>query len=1106
MSKTVSKQNSERSGKKKLEMPLDFNDGVTYDTPIEPCEEEYTNMTPEECLMSFINKYKVGKDDEYSHVLLDNPYTSFRVPDTEYATFYELLRNVEGIQSIAEVYPKNSPLIVDIEFVKKTVEKKRLYEISHVENTVKLLIKILKKYIVVKNENLSTFILEKNNVIVSKGNVIDSFRIQFQDICLSQELRYIIRGDFISSLIRKNIYKTIPHDNDLNTIWNSDNIEKSPIIMYGCSQPNSLPFKVTNVFDFDCKKIPLKLFSAKHIVKTLSARKYKNDVHDELLNKIKLSVDLAELEEKYKKQTVQQPVKKIGGTFIKKALTKEDYDSAVILSEMLSSKRANDPILCMQVGWALHNIDYNLLSSWIKFVKLGDKPKSEQECTNDWARFKERNYYLASLNYWALLDNKEKYEKYKTDKIGLLVKNSIAGKGTPYRIALVLLEMYKYKFVCTSLKHKEWFEYRNHKWEIVEEGYTLSRSISTDLVTEFGKLNSVYLSIAGSHNITPDEKESALKKFKQIGDIIMKLETTAFKNNIMAEARELFYDNKFLEKIDENRHLLGCKNGVYDLENHCFRAGCPDDYIRLSTKIDYYEYDEEDENIKNVANFMKQLQTGKIMRRYLWLLMASYIQGNIPDERFHIWTGSGCHGIGEKIMMHNNSIKVVEDIVVGDVLMGDDNCERNVKQLFRGRDKMYRVKQGKGSYVVNQHHILSLMAINVVGIQTDTSGVRVFWKEREGRTIVGKNILCMTEKIAEKLIDSFEENPKIIKPGEIIDIELKEWLSIKDNMQESSFCGYKATGEKYKLKFEYLGIDDYYGFELDGNGRYLMHDYTVTHNSNGKSKLILLMQYALGEYAGTFSVALLTKKRGASSGPTPDLADKKGIRFGAFQEPEEDDKINVGLMKELTGGDRILSRALFKDPLYFYPQFKLLLACNKVPSVTATDGGTMRRLRVIPFSSKFVDVPKNKNEFKMDIHLTEKLIEWKEAFLATLIHYYKEYKNNGIIEPEEVLKYTKDYQKKCDIYSEFLTENVYKTEDESNVISFNSLYSIFRVWYKDSISEKSIPTKKDLKEYINSKTELEGLLIGNNFIKHKLLSSKDDEEESNNAIKSINKI
>lgn len=68
-----------------------------------------------------------------------------------------------------------------------------------------------------------------------------------------------------------------------------------------------------------------------------------------------------------------------------------------------------------------------------------------------------------------------------------------------------------------------------------------------------------------------------------------------------------------------------------------------------------------------------------------------------------------CLGKGTKVLMYDLSTKNVEDIVVGDKLMGPDGTPRNVLTISRGREQMYWIRQKKGmDYRVNESHILSL--------------------------------------------------------------------------------------------------------------------------------------------------------------------------------------------------------------------------------------------------------------------------------------------------------------------------------------------------------------------------------------------------------------
>ena len=72
--------------------------------------------------------------------------------------------------------------------------------------------------------------------------------------------------------------------------------------------------------------------------------------------------------------------------------------------------------------------------------------------------------------------------------------------------------------------------------------------------------------------------------------------------------------------------------------------------------------------------------------------------------------GTGkCHALDTPILMYDGSIKMVQDIVVGDKVMGDDSSCRNVTSLGRGEDDMYDIVHSNGEkYGVNSQHIMCL--------------------------------------------------------------------------------------------------------------------------------------------------------------------------------------------------------------------------------------------------------------------------------------------------------------------------------------------------------------------------------------------------------------
>ena len=125
--------------------------------------------------------------------------------------------------------------------------------------------------------------------------------------------------------------------------------------------------------------------------------------------------------------------------------------------------------------------------------------------------------------------------------------------------------------------------------------------------------------------------------------------------------------------------------------------------------------------------------------------------------------------------------------------------------------------------------------------------------------------------------------------------------------------------------------------------------------ANGKSTTVALLRDTLGDYYIPVPVTLFTRKQGSAANASPELMVLKGIRAGCMQEPDSGDKMNTGRMKEITGGDQIIGRALFKEMEKFKPQCKIFMTCNNLPDVNSLDNGTWRRIRVIPYTSEFVD-------------------------------------------------------------------------------------------------------------------------------------------------------
>lgn len=87
-------------------------------------------------------------------------------------------------------------------------------------------------------------------------------------------------------------------------------------------------------------------------------------------------------------------------------------------------------------------------------------------------------------------------------------------------------------------------------------------------------------------------------------------------------------------------------------------------------------------------------------------------------------TGLGkCFAPGTEILMYDGSVKRVEDIREGELVMGADSTPRMVVGLARGMEPMYQVTPVKGTpYTVNESHILSLKMTGFKGSVSDSIG------------------------------------------------------------------------------------------------------------------------------------------------------------------------------------------------------------------------------------------------------------------------------------------------------------------------------------------------------------------------------------------------
>jgi len=257
---------------------------------------------------------------------------------------------------------------------------------------------------------------------------------------------------------------------------------------------------------------------------------------------------------------------------------------------------------------------------------------------------------------------------------------------------------------------------------------------------------------------------------------------------------------------------------------------------------------------------------------------------------------------------------------------------------------------------------------------------------------------------------------------------------------------------------------------IGGNPAQKFHILTGS-GSNGKSMIMNLLSKALGDYACTVPISLFTQKRKGSGSAAPEVIRLKGRRFVTMQEPDEAIALNTGLMKEITSGEKMYARDLFKSGCEFEVLAKFHLACNDKPKINTTDGGTWRRLMVINFVSKFVVTPHAANEFPLDESI-QNLVnskDWATPFLNYMVTILKEEKGlRKLAAPAKVMEYTSDYRNENDGIARFIAEKISPLGEGEEPISVDkaTLKRVFKQWKEES--DQRVLTPLDMEKRIVS--------------------------------------
>jgi P4 family phage/plasmid primase-like protien len=871
-------------------------------------------------LHDFLESHKA--DGIWTHTSLKGG--KYFIPDEHKDQFYDLYVDAwkdDNRHYLTEKSSEIGPLRVDFDFIYGNDVKKHLHTREQVLAFCNDYIKEIGIYLKL-DDQVDMYIMEKRKptLDMKKNRMKSGIHIVVPSICTHKFVEQRVRRNLLKNM--DTYFKDLPITESWDKIYDEGVVNRSvPWTLYGSRKNdlNALPYLISYVVrykDNECTIVEEVPPMSVSLMKTLSLVRDDNEETQMTDEGKRIYAGL---------NTVQQPEVKIsGGRAVTPArgrpASRSERPSSRGSSPMarvtvqpldperkqylkdhvmnLNAERYTDYNKWVQVALCLHNIHPDLLDVFLDFSSQDEQKYNEADCIQKWNSLTFRNdgdrLGEGTLRYWSREDNRERYDDIESTNVDRLIM--MACSGTEHDVASVIHAKFRDHYICADFGKNVWYRWAGHIWKETDRGIDLQIKLSKQIASVFFSRMTTLANEMANRGLTSCTTEGkgdcgfcefcqSESKRNQLNAIYTKLKTTRFKDNVMRECRELFFDENFIKKVDSNKDLIAFNNGVLDLTTFDFRDGKPEDYLSFSTGIDYdsernyYEY----EAWPKVDTFIKQVLPDPEVRDYFIKHLATNLIGGNTAQKFHIMTGSG---------------------------------------------------------------------------------------------------------------------------------------------------------------------------------------------SNGKSMIMNLTSTALGDYACTVPISLFTQKRKGSGNAAPEVIRLKGRRFVTMQEPDESIALNTGLMKEITSGEKMYARDLFKSGTEFEVQAKFHLACNDKPKINTTDGGTWRRLVVINFVSKFVPTPSNPNEYPLDesIQFLVNSKEWATPFLNYLVSILKEGKGlRKLIAPEKVLEYTSEYRNENDGIAKFISDKILPISEGDPIVPIlkAELLRHFKMWKDENDQRTLSPT--DMQKRVEAK-------------------------------------
>ena len=233
------------------------------------------------------------------------------------------------------------------------------------------------------------------------------------------------------------------------------------------------------------------------------------------------------------------------------------------------------------------------------------------------------------------------------------------------------------------------------------------------------------------------------------------------------------------------------------------------------------------------------------------------------------------------------------------------------------------------------------------------------------------------------------------------------------------------------------------GYMLTGSTAEQKLFFLYGKGSNGKSVLLELLMWIMGDYAMKLTSSALMKSR-LTQHPT-ELAQLQGKRLAASSELEDGQYWAEARIKELTGDETLSARFMRGDFFDFNQTQKHLIAGNYRPRLKGGDEAMQRRMVLIPFRAKFEGASR-------DDGLLNKLKSEGPQILHWMIEGAAVWINQGLALPEDIKIESAQYMAEMDDIAEWIEDCCELHMDYKEAMS--ELHKSFAHW-KEERGEKA---------------------------------------------------